>query len=87
MNQKSIRYEPINTDDLTKFFSVNKEKYHEIWIVLIKKEKTNTQPVSFKEAVSAAIQQDLIDSRTKSLNDKKYAIRFTKRKDKKNKLD
>lgn len=86
MNQKSITYEPINTDDLTKFFSVNKEKYHEIWIVLIKKEKTNPQPVSFKEAVKAAIEHDLIDSRTKSLNEEKYAIRFTKRKDKKNKL-
>ncbi len=84
LNQKSVTYEPISTEDLTKFFSANKEIYHEIWIVLAKKEKNNPQPVSFKEAVNEAIKQGLIDSRTKSLNEEKYAIRFTKRKKQRN---
>jgi hypothetical protein len=36
--------------------------------------------VSFTEAVTLAIAQGLVDSRTKSLDNKKYKIRFTKRK-------
>ncbi len=80
MNQNSVTYEPISTGDLANFFSTNKGKYHEIWIILIKKEKTNHQPVSFKEAVIAAVKQGLVDSQTKSLNEEKYAIRFTKKK-------
>jgi hypothetical protein len=81
MNAKgSITYEPKNTQDLTAFLENNKEKYHEIWIIITKKEFSNPQPVSFNEAVTLAIVQGLVDSRTKSLNDKKYEIRFTKRK-------
>jgi hypothetical protein len=76
----SITYEPKNTQDLTAFLENNKEKYHEIWITITKKEFSNPQPVSFNEAVTLAIAQGLVDSRTKSLNDKKYEIRFTKRK-------
>jgi DNA modification methylase len=38
------------------------------------------QPVTFNAAVAEAVKQGLIDSRTKSLNEHKYFIRFTKRK-------
>ena len=79
----SILYEPKNLEDLRDFLKHNKEKYHEIWVVLIKKEHANPQPVSFTEAVSEAIEQGLVDSRTKTLDNIKYAIRFTKRKNKK----
>jgi hypothetical protein len=58
----------------------NKEKYHEIWIIITKKKFSNPQPVSFIEAVTLAIAQGLVDSRTKNLDNKKYKIRFTKRK-------
>jgi len=83
MIKNSITFEPASAEALSKFFLTNKENYHEIWIVLTKKEYANPQPVSFTEAVSQAIEQGLIDSRTKSVNKKKYAIRFTKRKEKK----
>jgi len=39
--------------------------------------------VSFAEAVSEAIAQGLVDSRIKTLDEKRYAVRFTKRKNKK----
>ena len=82
-SDSSIIYEPQNIDDLSSFLKANKDKYHEIWVVLIKKEHVNPQPVSFSEAVSLAIEQGLVDSRTKTLDEKRYAIRFTKRKSKK----
>jgi hypothetical protein len=86
MIKKSIMYEPVDADDLSNFFQTNKENYLEIWIVITKKEHANPQPVTFKEAVTKAIDHGLVDSRTKSLDEKKYAIRFTKRKGKKDKL-
>ena len=76
----SITYEPQDTDDLSVFLKTNKEKYHEIWVVLVKKKCADPQPVSFSEAVSIAVHQGLIDSKTKSLDEKRYAVRFTKRK-------
>jgi uncharacterized protein YdeI (YjbR/CyaY-like superfamily) len=81
MNVKgSITYEPQNTQDLTTFLENNKEKYYEIWIIITKKKFSNPQPVSFDEAVTLAIAKGLVDNRTKSLDNKKYKIRFTKRK-------
>ena len=80
MNAGSITYEPKNTQDLTTFLENNKEKYHEIWIVINKKKFSNPQPVSFNEAITIAIGQGIVDSRTKSLDIKKYEIRLTKRK-------
>jgi uncharacterized protein YdeI (YjbR/CyaY-like superfamily) len=77
-------YEPKNAKDLADFLKSNKEKFHEIWIVLVKKEFANPQPVSFSEAVSIAVEQGLIDSKTKSIDEKRYAVRFTKRKNKVN---
>jgi hypothetical protein len=81
--ERSIVYEPRNIDDLSSFLKANKDEYHEIWVVLVKKKHANSQPVSFTEAVSKAIEQGLVDSRTRTLDEKRYAIRFTKRKSKK----
>ena len=78
--ERSISFEPKNAEELRHFFGTNKDKYHEIWIVLSNKKYVNPQPVSFNEAVAEAVNQGLIDSRSKSLNDWKYAVRFTKRK-------
>ena len=72
---------PKTHEELARFFKTNKDKYHEIWIVITKKEHANPQPVSFNDAVTEAIKQGLIDSRTKTLNEEKYLIRFTKRKE------
>ena len=79
----SVFYEPKHVRDLEAFLANNKEKYHEIWIVIIKKSHANPQPVSFNEAVNAAINIGLVDSRIKTLSEEKYAARFTKRKVKK----
>ena len=76
----SVAFEPRNIEELRCFFEANKDEFHEIWIVLTKKKCTNPQPVSFNEAVVEAVKQGLIDSRTKTLNEQKYSIRFTKRK-------
>jgi len=76
----SISFEPKNVEDLKRFFETNKNKYNEIWIILTKKAHANPQPVSFNEAVSEAISQGLVDSRTKTMTTEKYAIRFTQRK-------
>jgi hypothetical protein len=75
----TISYEPKNVADLTNFFTANKDKFHEIWIIIIKKTRVNPQPVSFDEAVTEALKQGLVDSRTKTLDEERYAIRFTKR--------
>ena len=77
----SVSFEPKNVEELRHFFEANKNVYHEIWIILSKKKHTDPQPVSFTEAVGEALKQGLIDSRTKTLNEQKYSIRFTKRRD------
>ena len=76
----STTYEPKNIGELSGFLKSNKDNYHEIWVVLIKKKHANPQPVTFAEAVDEAIRQGLVDSRTKTLDENKYAVRFTKRK-------
>jgi hypothetical protein len=76
----SVCFEPKSGDELRRFFEANKDKYHEIWIVLSNKKYVNPQPVSFNETVNEAIKQGLIDSRSKSLSQQKYSVRFTKRK-------
>jgi hypothetical protein len=43
------------------------------------KKAANPQPMSFNQAISEAIEQGLIDSRTKNIDEKTYMIRFTKR--------
>ncbi len=76
---ETVTFEPANAEELRSFFEANKDKHHEIWIILTKKEYADPQPVSFNEAVSEAVRQELIDSRTKTLSREKYMIRFTKR--------
>jgi len=76
---KSVTFEPKNAEELSRFFEVNKDKYHEIWIVLNKKKRAKAQPASPFEALTEAIRHGLIDSRTKSLGDQKFCMRFTKR--------
>jgi hypothetical protein len=78
----SVAFEPRNLEELRCFFKANKDEFHEIWIILTKKKYANPQPVSFNEAVSEAVRQGLIDSRTKTMDEQKYSIRFTKRKTK-----
>jgi hypothetical protein len=83
MKEKSTAvFEPESIAELASFFRANKGKYHEIWIVLTKKERAPSQPVSFIEALAEARKQGLIDSRTRTINDQKYMVRFTKRKTK-----
>jgi hypothetical protein len=77
--EKTATFEPKNVEQLCQFFTINKEKHREIWIVLTKKKYADPQPVSFNEAVGEAVKQGLIDSRTRSLSEQKYAVRFTKR--------
>jgi hypothetical protein len=74
-----VSFEPKTAEELRNFFETNRDKYHEIWVVLTKKNYADPQPVSFNEAVEEAVKQGLIDSRTKTLSAQKYAIRFTKR--------
>jgi hypothetical protein len=82
VKEKTATFEPKNVAELSRFFEINRGKYHEIWIVLTKKKYANPQPVSFNEAISEAAKHGLIDSRTKSLSEQKYAVRFTKRAEK-----
>jgi hypothetical protein len=78
--ETSVTFEPKNAKELSHFFETKKDSYHEIWIVITKKNHVDPQPVTFNEAVAEAIKQGLVDSRTKSLSEHKYLIRFTKRK-------
>ena len=80
LREKSATFEPKNVKELSRFFEINKDTYLEIWIVLTNKKYADPQPVSFDEAVSEATKHQLVDSRVKSLNEQKYSIRFTKRK-------
>jgi hypothetical protein len=80
LKEESATFEPKNVGELANFFEANKDTHHEFWVILTKKKYADPQPVSFDEAVSEAVKQGLIDSRTKSLNEQKYSIRFTKRK-------
>ena len=76
---ESVTFEPQNILELKRFFEENKDKHHEIWIIIKNKKAANPQPVSFNQAISEAIKQGLIDSRTKNIDEKTYMIRFTKR--------
>ena len=76
-------FEPKNVEDLRRFFEINKDKFHELWVVLTKKKIVAQQPVTFNEAVNEAVMQRLIDSRSKGLSEQKYAVRFTTRRVKK----
>ena len=81
--EESVSFEPKNVEDLRRFFEINKDKFHELWVVLTKKKIVAQQPVTFNEAVNEAVMQRLIDSRSKGLSEQKYAVRFTTRRVKK----
>lgn len=76
---ESVTFEPKNSSELKRFFEENKDKCHELWVIITKKKVANPQPLSFNQALDEAKKQGLIDSRTKSVDEKKYMIRFTKR--------
>ncbi len=76
---ESVTFDP-RTLESWRVSSKRKDKYHEIWIIITKKEHADPQPVSFTEAVNAAVKQGLIDSRTKTLTSRStwYASRREK---------
>ncbi len=80
---ESATFEPKSLAELRQFFGENKGKYHEIWVVITNKKVANPQVVSFNDVISEAKGQGLIDSRVKKIDDKKYMIRLTKRKNRK----
>jgi hypothetical protein len=86
-DKSTITFEPKSAHELSVFFKTYEDKYHEFWIILTKKRCVNPQPVSFIQAVDEAVKQGLIDSRTKTLDEQKYAVRFTKRKNPSNQAD
>jgi uncharacterized protein YdeI (YjbR/CyaY-like superfamily) len=77
---ESITFEPQSLADLRQFLEENKDKYHEIWVIITNKKAANPQPVSFNQVVTEAVKQGLIDSRIKNIDEKKYMVRLTKRK-------
>jgi len=76
---ESITFEPTSLAEVKQFFEENKDKYHEIWIIITNKKAANPQTVSFNQVVIEAKNQGLIDSRIRNLDEKRYMIRFTKR--------
>ena len=80
MTLESVTFKPQNAFELNRFFEENKDRYHEIWVIIMTKKKAaDAQPVSFNQALQEAKKQGLIDSRTKTIDENKYMIRFTKR--------
>ena len=76
---ESVNFEPKSPGELRQFFMENKDRYHEIWVIITNKKAANPQVVSFDQVISEAKKQGLIDSRIKNLDDKRYMIRLTKR--------
>ena len=76
---ESVTFEPKSLEELKRFFEENKDKHHEIWVIITNKKAANPQIVSFNQVVSEAKKQGLIDSRIKNLDEKRYMIRLTKR--------
>jgi hypothetical protein len=76
---ESITFEPKSKEALNQFLEENKNKYHEIWIIITNKKTQNPQIVSFDQVLDEAKKQELIDSRIRNIDAKKYMIRLTKR--------
>lgn len=74
-----VAFEPKSLEELRQFFEDNKDKYHEIWIIITNKKTANPQIVSFNQVIEEAKNQGLIDSRIKNVDEKRYMIRLTKR--------
>jgi hypothetical protein len=76
---ESVTFEPESLEELKQFFIENKDKHHEIWVIITNKKAANPQIVSFNQVVSEAKKYGLIDSRIKNIDSKRYMIRLTKR--------
>ena len=76
---EAVTFEPKSLDDLKQFLEENKDKHHEIWIIITNKKAANPQIVSFKEVISESKKLELIDSRIKNVDEKRYMIRLTKK--------
>ena len=76
---ESVTFEPKSLAELTEFLEENKNKYHEIWIIITNKKTESPQIVSFNQVIDEAKKQRLIDSRIKNVDERKYMIRLTKR--------
>jgi hypothetical protein len=76
---ESVTFEPNSIAAFIQFFKENKDKYHEIWIIITNKKAANPQSVSFNQVVTEAVKQGLIDSRMKNIDENKYKIRLAKR--------
>jgi hypothetical protein len=74
-----VTFEPKSLTELEEFLEENKNKYHEIWIIVTNKKTESPQPVSFDQVIHEAKKQGLIDSRIKNVDEKRYMIRLTKR--------
>jgi hypothetical protein len=49
-----VIFEPQNVSELKRFFEDNKDRVHEIWVVITKKTAVDQQPVSFNQALDEA---------------------------------
>ena len=67
---ESMAFEPKSLEELRQFFEDNKDKYHEIWIIITNKKTANPQIVSFNQVIEEAKNQGLIDSRIKNVDEK-----------------
>ena len=76
---ESVTVEPKSLAELRQFFEENKDKYHEIWVIIKNKKAADPQIISFNQVVSEAKNQGLIDSRIRNVDEKRYMIRLTKR--------
>ena len=76
---ESVTFEKESLPALAQFFKENKDKYHEIWIIITNKKNASIQSVSFNQVITEAVKQGLIDSRIKNIDEKKYMIRLTKK--------
>ncbi len=76
---ESLNFEPKSLAELKQFFKENKDKHHEICVIITNKKAANPQIVSFNQVVIEAKKQGLIDSQIKNLYEKRYMIRLTKR--------
>jgi arginine utilization protein RocB len=74
-----VTVEPKSLDELRQFLEENKDKYHEIWVIITNKKTANPQVVLFNQVINEARNQGLIDSRIKNVDEKRYMIRLTKR--------
>ena len=76
---ESVTFEPKNMTELEEFLEENKNRYHEIWIIITNKKTESPQPVSFDQVIDEAKKQGLIDSCIKNVDEKRYMIRLTKK--------